>query len=85
MIGSTSLAGFVSGRDSVLVLLGFFLNGMILGLWGVTILNIVSAALVLGTLTVTLLRRPLRASLSTTERRNSRPSSPPPRCSQTIG
>ena len=35
--------------------------------WGFTILNIVSAALVLGTLTVTLLRRLLRASLSTTE------------------
>ena len=50
--------------------LGSSAGGMILGLWGFTILNILSTAIVLGTLTVTLLRRPLRASLSTTERRN---------------
>jgi MFS family permease len=47
--------------------LGSAAGGMILGVWGFTILNVVGAALVLGPIAVTLLRRPLRASLSTTE------------------
>jgi hypothetical protein len=37
---------------------------MILGVWGFTILNTIGAALVLGPLGATLLRRPARASLS---------------------
>jgi MFS family permease len=45
--------------------LGSSAGGMILGLWGFTILNIVGAALALAPLTLTLLRRPGRASLST--------------------
>jgi len=40
-------------------------GGMILGVWGFTILNAVGAALVLGPLGATLLRRPVLASLST--------------------
>src|SRR6266545_4365356 len=42
-------------------------GGMILGLWGFTILNTLGAALVLGPLVVTLLRRPALASLSATK------------------
>ena len=38
---------------------------MILGLWGFTILNTLGAALVLGPLAVTLLRRPALAAIST--------------------
>ena len=45
--------------------LGSSAGGMILGLWGFTILNILGAALTLAPLAVTVLRRPLRASLST--------------------
>ena len=40
-------------------------GGMILGVWGFTILNAIGAALVLGPLGATLLRRPALASLST--------------------
>ena len=40
-------------------------GGMILGVWGFTILNAVGAALVLGPLGATLLRRPVLPSLST--------------------
>ena len=40
---------------------------MILGVWGFTILNVVGAVLTLAPLAVTVLRRPLRASLSTTD------------------
>jgi MFS family permease len=40
-------------------------GGMILGLWGFTILNTLGAALVLGPLAVTLLRRPALAAIST--------------------
>jgi MFS family permease len=40
-------------------------GGMILGVWGFTILNAVGAALVLGPLAATLLRRPVLPSLST--------------------
>jgi MFS family permease len=111
LIGSTMLAGFVPGRDSVLVILGLFLNGvgwnllfvagsalltdalspterastqgladlvmslmgalgstaggMILGIWGFTILNVFGAALVLAPLAVTVLRRPAPVSLPT--------------------
>jgi MFS family permease len=108
LIGATMLAGFVSGSDGPLVILGLFLNGvgwnlsfvagsalltdalspaerastqgladlvmglmgalgssaggMILGLWGFTILNIVGATMVLAPLAVTLLRRPVPSS-----------------------
>jgi MFS family permease len=48
--------------------LGSSAGGMILGLWGFTILNIVGAALVLVPLGVTVLRHPVRASLATTDR-----------------
>jgi MFS family permease len=107
LIGATMLAGFVSGSDGPLVILGLFLNGvgwnlsfvagsalltdalspaerastqgladlvmglmgalgssaggMILGLWGFTILNVVGATMVLAPLAVTLLRRPAAA------------------------
>jgi MFS family permease len=44
-------------------------GGMILGLWGFTILNTLGAALVLGPLAVTLLRRPALVSLSTMDSR----------------
>jgi MFS family permease len=47
--------------------LGSAAGGMILGVWGFAILNTVGAALVLGPLAVTLLRRPALAALSTTE------------------
>jgi ABC-type transporter Mla maintaining outer membrane lipid asymmetry permease subunit MlaE len=40
-------------------------GGMILGLWGFTILNTLGAALALGPLVVTLLRRPALAPIST--------------------
>jgi MFS family permease len=40
-------------------------GGMILGVWGFTVLNTLGAALVLGPLGATLLRRPVVASLST--------------------
>lgn len=42
-------------------------GGMILGVWGFAILNTVGAALVLGPLAITLLRRPALTSLSTIE------------------
>jgi len=44
---------------------GFAAGGMILGVWGFTVLNTLGAVLVLGPLAATLLRRPARASLST--------------------
>jgi MFS family permease len=105
------LAGFVSGSDGALVILGLFLNGvgwnlafvagsalltdalspterastqgladlvmglmgalgssaggLILGLWGFTILNVFGAALVLAPLAVTVLRRPAPLSAAT--------------------
>jgi MFS family permease len=111
LIVATMLAGFVSGSDGPLVILGLFLNGvgwnlsfvagsalltdalspaerastqgladlvmglmgalgssaggMILGLWGFTILNIVGATMVLAPLAVTVLRRPAPASALT--------------------
>src|SRR6266446_4759500 len=54
--------------DLAMGLMGAFgsaAGGMILGLWGFTILNTLGAALVLGPLAVTLLRRPALASIST--------------------
>jgi hypothetical protein len=45
--------------------LGSAAGGLILGIWGFTILNIVGAALVLGPLAISVLRRP--ALVSTTE------------------
>ncbi len=56
--------------DLVMGLMGAFgsaAGGMILGVWGFTILNALGAALVLGPLAVTLLRRPALAALSTTD------------------
>jgi MFS family permease len=47
--------------------LGSTAGGMILGLWGFAILNAVGAALALGPLAATLLRRPAPAALPTTE------------------
>ena len=54
--------------DLAMGLMGAFgsaAGGMILGLWGFTILNTLGAALVLGPLAVTLLRRPALAAIST--------------------
>jgi MFS family permease len=48
--------------------LGSTAGGMILGLWGFTILNVVGAALVLVPLAVTVLRHPRRAGLAVTDR-----------------
>jgi predicted MFS family arabinose efflux permease len=48
--------------------LGSSAGGMILGLWGFTILNIAGATLVLAPLTVTLLQRPAVVSVSTFDR-----------------
>jgi MFS family permease len=56
--------------DMVMGLMGAFgsaAGGMILGVWGFTILNTLGAVLVLGPLAVTLLRRPALATLSTTQ------------------
>jgi len=53
--------------DLAMGLMGAFgsaAGGMILGLWGFTILNTLGAALVLGPLAVTLLRRPALAAIS---------------------
>jgi MFS family permease len=47
--------------------LGSTAGGMILGLWGFAILNTVGAAIVLGPLALTLLRRPTLAGLSTAD------------------
>jgi len=54
--------------DLVMGLMGAFgsaAGGMILGVWGFTVLNALGALLVLGPLVATLLRRPALASLST--------------------
>ena len=54
--------------DLVMGLMGAFgsaAGGMILGVWGFAVLNTVGAALVLGPLAATLLRRPALPSLST--------------------
>jgi MFS family permease len=53
------LADLVMGSMGAL---GSTAGGMILGLWGFTILNVVGAALVLAPLAVTVLRRPMPAS-----------------------
>ena len=57
------LADLVMGSMGAL---GSTAGGMILGLWGFTILNVVGAALVLAPLAVTVLRRPAPASTPTT-------------------
>jgi MFS family permease len=66
---STAERASIQGlADLVMGLMGAFgsaAGGMILGVWGFAILNTVGAALVLGPLAITLLRRPARASLST--------------------
>jgi MFS family permease len=68
---STAERASIQGlADLVMGLMGAFgsaAGGMILGVWGFAILNTVGAALVLGPLAITLLRRPTLTSLSTTE------------------
>lgn len=68
---STAERASIQGlADLVMGLMGAFgsaAGGMILGVWGFTILNTVGAALVLGPLAITLLRRPALAPLSTTD------------------
>jgi MFS family permease len=56
--------------DLLMGLMGAFgsaAGGMILGVWGFAVLNTLGAALVLGPLAASLLRRPALGSLSTTE------------------
>ena len=66
---STAERASIQGlADLVMGLMGAFgsaAGGMILGVWGFAILNTVGAALVLGPLAITLLRRPVLAPLST--------------------
>jgi MFS family permease len=68
---STAERASIQGlADLVMGLMGAFgsaAGGMILGVWGFAILNTVGAALVLGPLAITLLRRPVLAPLSTIE------------------
>ena len=68
---STAERASIQGlADLVMGLMGAFgsaAGGMILGVWGFAILNTVGAALVLGPLAITLLRRPGLAPLSTIE------------------
>lgn len=53
---------------SLMGALGSSAGGMILGLWGFTILNVAGAALTLVPLAVTVLRHPLRAAFAATDR-----------------
>ena len=76
MAGSALLTDALSPRErastqgladlvmSLMGALGSTAGGMILGVWGFTILNVVGAALVLAPLAVTVLRRPALASAS---------------------
>jgi ABC-type transporter Mla maintaining outer membrane lipid asymmetry permease subunit MlaE len=50
--------GFADLLMGLMGAIGSAAGGMILGLWGFAILNAVGAALVLGPLAITLLRRP---------------------------
>jgi MFS family permease len=62
-----SIQGLADLAMGLMGALGSTAGGMILGVWGFTILNAVGAALVLGPLAATLLRRPVLASLSASE------------------
>ncbi|HSE04993.1 MAG TPA: MFS transporter [Methylomirabilota bacterium] len=57
-----SVQGFADLLMGLMGAIGSAAGGMILGIWGFAILNAVGAALVLGPLAVTLLRRPALAS-----------------------
>jgi len=59
-----SVQGFADLLMGLMGAIGSAAGGMILGLWGFAILNVVGAVLVLGPLAVTWLRRPGLASLS---------------------
>ena len=59
-----SVQGFADLLMGLMGAIGAVAGGMILGLWGFAILNVVGAVLVLGPLAVTWLRRPALASLS---------------------
>jgi len=59
-----SVQGFADLLMGLMGAIGSAAGGMILGLWGFAILNVVGAVLVLGPLAVTWLRRPALASLS---------------------
>jgi MFS family permease len=61
-----STQGLADLLMSLMGALGSTAGGMILGLWGFTILNVVGATLVLAPLAVTLLRRPAPLSAPTT-------------------
>ena len=60
-----SIQGMADLAMGLMGALGSAAGGMILGVWGFAVLNTVGAALVLGPLAVTLLRRPALPSLST--------------------
>lgn len=59
-----SVQGFADLLMGLMGAIGAVAGGMILGLWGFAILNVVGAVLVLGPLAATWLRRPALASLS---------------------
>lgn len=59
-----SVQGFADLLMGMMGAIGAVAGGMILGIWGFAILNVVGAVLVLGPLAVTWLRRPALASLS---------------------
>src|SRR5438132_1374673 len=60
-----SIQGMADLAMGLMGALGSAAGGMILGVWGFAVLNTLGAALVLGPLAVTLLRRPALPSLST--------------------
>jgi len=67
-LSPTERASIQGLADLVMGLMGAFgsaAGGMILGVWGFTVLNALGGLLVLGPLAATLLRRPALASLST--------------------
>jgi MFS family permease len=63
----TSVQGMADLAMGLMGAFGSAAGGMILGVWGFTILNTLGAVLVLGPLAATLVRRPALGSLSTTE------------------
>jgi len=59
-----SVQGFADLIMGLMGAVGSAVGGMVLGIWGFAVLNAVGAALVLGPLTLTLLRRPALSALS---------------------
>ena len=59
-----SVQGFADLLMGLMGAIGAVAGGMILGIWGFAILNVVGAVLVLGPLAITWLRRPALVSLS---------------------